>query len=54
MAKGKKCPECGTVMYAQDEKYEPKGTWVTYVCRSGVCPSVKRGFPAKEKVFESS
>jgi hypothetical protein len=41
-------------MYAQDEKYEPKGTTVTYVCRSGACPSVKRGHPAKEKVFEGN
>lgn len=39
-------------MYAQDEKYEPKGTWVTYVCRSGTCAGSKRGYPAKEKVFE--
>jgi len=39
-------------MYAQDEKYEPQGTWVVYVCRNGLCPSVKRGYPAKEKVFE--
>ncbi|MDQ1686222.1 MAG: hypothetical protein QOC82_2959 [Frankiaceae bacterium] len=39
-------------MYAQTEKHEPKGTWVTYVCRVGSCPSAKRGFPASEKVFE--
>lgn len=54
MAKGKRCRECGDTMYAQDEKYEPKGTTVTYVCRNGRCPSVQRGFPAREKVFESS
>jgi hypothetical protein len=53
MAKGKQCPECRSPMYAQDEKYEPMGTTVTYVCRNGVCPSSKRGFPYKEKVFES-
>jgi hypothetical protein len=40
-------------MYAQDERHEPKGTWVTYICRNGDCASVKRGFPEKEKVFES-
>lgn len=54
MARGKRCPECGDPMYAQDEKYEPKGTTVTYVCRNGRCASVKRGYPAKEKVFEGS
>jgi hypothetical protein len=52
MARGKNCPECSTSMYAQDEKNEPKGTTVTYLCRNGSCASVKRGFPAKEKVFE--
>ena len=30
MAKGKKCPVCKFPMYAQDEKYEPQGTWVVY------------------------
>jgi hypothetical protein len=40
-------------MYAQDEKHEPQGSWVTYVCRSGACPSVKRGYPEKVKEFES-
>ena len=54
MAKGKKCPECKNSMYAQTEKYEPKGTWVTYVCRIGSCPSVKRGYPASERLFEGS
>jgi hypothetical protein len=39
-------------MYAQTEKYEPQGTWVTYVCRNGSCKSVQRGYPASEKVFE--
>jgi hypothetical protein len=41
-------------MYAQDEKHEPRGTTVTYVCRNGTCASVQRGFPVKEKVFEGS
>lgn len=53
MGKGKRCPECSQPMYAGDEKYEAKGTWVTYVCRNGNCASVERGYPAKEKVFES-
>jgi hypothetical protein len=52
MARGRRCPECGSPMYAQDEKHEPRGTTVTYVCRNGTCASVQRGFPAKEKVFE--
>lgn len=52
MARVKRCPVCKLPMYPQDEKYEAKGTWVTYVCRNGTCPSVKRGYPAKEKVFE--
>lgn len=53
MARGKRCPECGSPMYAQDERRDAKGTMVTYVCRSGACASVQRGFPAKEKVVES-
>jgi hypothetical protein len=54
MGKGRCCPECRSPMYAQTERHEPKGTTVTYVCRSGACPSVKRGHPANEKVFESN
>jgi hypothetical protein len=54
MAKGRRCPECGSPMYAQTEKHEPKGTTVTYVCRNGTCPSAKRGYPATEKVFEGA
>lgn len=46
MAKGKKCPQCGHYMYAEEEKEEPKGSWVTYVCRNGNCNFI-------EKVFES-
>jgi hypothetical protein len=53
MARGKRCQECGSPMYTQDEKYEASGTTVAYVCRNGGCASVKRGFPAKEKVFEA-
>lgn len=54
MARGKRCPECGSPMYPQDERHDPKGITITYVCRSGACASVQRGFPAKEKVFEST
>jgi hypothetical protein len=54
MARGKSCPECRSPMYAQDEKHEDKGSWVTYVCRNGACPSAKRGHPTREKVFEGS
>lgn len=46
MAKGKKCSQCGTYMYAQKEESQPKGTWVTYECGNGDCKM-------KEKVFES-
>ena len=52
MAKGMKCPECKSPMYAMDERYEPKGTTVTYICRDGTCPSAKRGYAYQEKVFE--
>ena len=52
MARGKRCPACGSPMYGQDEKYQ--GTWVTYVCRNGTCPSVKRGHPEQAKEFESN
>lgn len=46
MAKGKKCPYCKHIMYAQSEKEEPKGNTVVYVCRNGSCNH-------KEKIFES-
>ncbi len=54
MAKGMKCSDCQNAMYADREDYEPKGTWVTYVCRNGRCKSVERGYPNKVKVFESA
>jgi hypothetical protein len=54
MARGLRCRVCNQPMYAQEEKYEPKGTTVWYVCRNGVCPQVQRGGqPLKEKKFES-
>lgn len=40
MGRGKKCNECGSPMYAQNEKCEPKGTTAIYVCRNGTCSSV--------------
>lgn len=54
MGKSLRCRECGEQMYADVEQYQPKGTWVTYVCRNGRCPNIKSGHPLKEKVFESS
>ena len=30
-AKGRKC-QCGHYMFAEKEDYQPKGTWVYYVC----------------------
>lgn len=45
MARGKKCPSCGTNMFAETEDFQPMGTYVTYVCLNKSC-----GF--KEKVFE--
>jgi hypothetical protein len=47
----KRCNECGQVMYGRDDKYEPQGTWVTYICRNGACPSAKRGYPNQIKEF---
>jgi hypothetical protein len=54
VGKGKHCQECKSSMYAQTEKYEPHGTWVTYICRNGGCPSVKWGYPMSERIFESN
>jgi hypothetical protein len=46
MAKGRTCPQCGNIMYAQEEKYYPAGTEVVYLCTNVKC----LGF--KIKVFE--
>jgi hypothetical protein len=54
VAKGKKCPECGFTAFVRDERFEPKGSWVTYVCQNGGCASKKRGYPWSEKTFESN
>jgi hypothetical protein len=45
MARGKKCPDCGSSMWAESEKDYPAGTEIVYAC-----PSSKCNF--KEKVFE--
>ncbi len=46
MAKGKKCPYCGSYMYAESEKEYPALVEVVYVCRNGSCGH-------KEKTTES-
>lgn len=54
MGRGLNCSVCHQRMYAGDEKYEPKGTWVTYICRNDNCPNYKRsGYRFQEKKFES-
>jgi hypothetical protein len=53
MARGKRCPECGSPMYAHDGRHEAQGTWVTYVCRNGTCPSARRSYAAKTEAFGS-
>lgn len=52
VARGKRCPECGTPMHAEEERPAPVGMTVIYVCRSAACASVQRGFPAKAKAVE--
>jgi hypothetical protein len=49
MAKGKKCPQCGTFMYATKEVEQPKGTWVTYQCRNGNCKFECKEFEDNKK-----
>lgn len=48
------CQECKEQAYADKEEYQEKGTWITFVCRNGKCPSVKREYPWKERVFEDN
>jgi hypothetical protein len=45
MARGKKCPECGSYMYADKEDDQAEGRYVTYVCPNNECKFT-------EKVFE--
>ena len=47
MAKGKKCPQCGTYMYALKEDRQKEGTWVTYQCTNGNCKFEERIFESK-------
>jgi len=47
MARGKKCPDCGSHMYAESEVDHPAGTEVVYAC-----PNKRCNF--KEKVFEDA
>lgn len=47
MAKGKKCPYCKTIMYAQDEKEEQLGSWVHYKCRNLSCHHEETFFESK-------
>jgi len=54
MAKGKKCPECGFTCFVEKEDFQDKGNWVTYACQNRECKSHKRGYPWKERVFESN
>lgn len=49
MAQGKKCPYCGTYMYAQSEDEKPAGSYVVYVCRSGKCDHTEKVFEDKKK-----
>ena len=51
MAPAKKCRCCGYDMYAQDEDYQEKGTWVRYVCRNGNCKKCGGKCTWVEKVF---
>ena len=37
MAKGKKCPDCGAILYAESEEKTPAGAWVVYVCKTKGC-----------------
>lgn len=46
MGKGMKCPDCGHYMVAIKHEDHPKGTWVTYDCRSA-----KKNY-GKHRVFE--
>lgn len=48
MARGKKCPSCGYQLIAIKEVSEPKGTWVTYKCRSSTCTHTERVFEPKQ------
>ncbi len=44
MAKGKKCPSCGTSMYAEREDDQLEGRYVFYVCNDRSCGFTERVF----------
>ena len=44
MAKGRKCPSCGTNMFAESEDDQPKGRWVVYVCLNNACKNRVKDF----------
>ena len=48
MAQTRFCRLCSNVMYADVEKYQKEGAWVTYVCRNGNCSGTK------ERIFDST
>ena len=51
MAPAEKCPSCRQVMYANQERYQPAGTEVVYVCRYDLCPTyVKSGRRHREQL----
>ncbi len=54
MGKGLKSRVCGDTMYADEEDYQSKGTWVTYVCRNARRKSAASGYPNSERKFEPS
>ena len=44
MARGKKCPQCGSYMYAEREDDKAEGRDVTYVCPNNDCKFRERAF----------
>lgn len=52
MARGKRCPCCGYPMYALREEHQPKGTYVTYVCRNNACKRCNGKCTESVRVFE--
>lgn len=53
MGRGLRCQVCKETMYAGDEKYESRGTWVTYICRNDKCANYVRSHRRfQEKKFE--
>lgn len=44
MAPTKKCWDCGETMYIDNEEKTPKGTYVTYICRTYSCRNSEKVF----------